>query len=476
MIALLDFLAQGEPYIKEGFGQSDAFGKTGLHPLGLVVLLSCAATALLARRRYAALPLLFVAALIPPGQRLVIATLDFDFVRLNVLFAWARIAMRGEARGFRLRGIDYAVLAWGLIALISRTALKGSVPVNQLGNAFDLIGIHFTLRIFFRSWTDLDQFTGLVARLSLPVFVLFLFEHRTGTNLFSFMGGVGPEIIAREGRMRCQGPFPHPILAGYFWAALFPLVAARASGGRDRIAGLCGSVAILGIVYFSGSSTPVLGVACSVMALASYPLRRYMRFVRWGALFGVVGLHMVMKAPVWHLLGRVGVVGGSTGYHRFKLIDATINNFGEWWLMGTLSTAHWGRQLFDLTNQYVAVGVTGGVGALAAFIAVIMFGYGHVGGSLRAAGADRYRSRMAWGFGCSIFAQMMMLIAVSITFSAANLVAWFAPLAMAATGAPGRKTRVVRSRAVASGAAPVAPSSRRGDLAGPAARGLPRSS
>ena len=84
-------------------------------------------------------------------------------------------------------------------------------------------------------------------------------------------------------------------------------------------------------------------------------------------------LQLVMKAPVWFLIGRVGVVGGSDGYHRAYLIDRCIYNFWNWWLLGTKSTNAWAsadNHLFDVTNQYVATAADGGLLALTNWVGV----------------------------------------------------------------------------------------------------------
>ena len=77
-----------------------------------------------------------------------------------------------------------------------------------------------------------------------------------------------------------------------------------------------------------------------------------------------------MKAPVWNLVARVGVVSGSTGYHRYRLIDQAIRHFPEWALLGSRGTSHWGQGLQDVTNQYILEGVTGGLATLILFCAV----------------------------------------------------------------------------------------------------------
>ena len=85
----------------------------------------------------------------------------------------------------------------------------------------------------------------------------------------------------------------------------------------------------------------------------------------------IVCLHIAMKAPVWHLISRINLIGGSTGWHRYNLIDKAIRHFGEWMLLGCRDTADWGTGLEDITNQYVLEGVNGGFVTLVIFLIII---------------------------------------------------------------------------------------------------------
>lgn len=138
-----------------------------------------------------------------------------------------------------------------------------------------------------------------------------------------------------------------------------------------------------------------------------------MRTIRWLLLLSVVGLHIVMKAPVWHLISRVGIVGGSTGWQRFALIDHFIGSFGEWWLMGTSSTVHWGLDMFDVANEYVLEGVQGGLLTFGLFLGVIGKSFGSVGRLWRSCRSDRYRVRLAWALGVSLLVHCLCFIGVS---------------------------------------------------------------
>jgi hypothetical protein len=159
-----------------------------------------------------------------------------------------------------------------------------------------------------------------------------------------------------------------------------------------------------------------------------------MKTLRWGVFGTLVALHLVMKGPVWHLISRIDLVGGSTGYHRYNLIDQTIHRFGEWWLFGTYSTAHWGWFLFDTANMYVNEAVRGGLVTLLLFVAVLVMAFRGVGKILAESKDDRGRYLFAWALGVALFAHCMMFIAVS--YFGQIIVVWYLLLAAIASLAP----------------------------------------
>ena len=133
-----------------------------------------------------------------------------------------------------------------------------------------------------------------------------------------------------------------------------------------------------------------------------------------------------MKAPVWHLISRVDLVGGSTGYHRFNLIDKFIHNFGEWWLVGTSDTAHWAYGLVDVANQFVAQGVRGGLSGFVSFIAVLTIAYKHNGRVLRRVRRSMPRSVYAYAIGITLLTHIAMFFGISY-FGQIEVV-WYATL------------------------------------------------
>ena len=375
--------------------------------------------------------MIVMACFVASAQRLVLLDLDFNLLRLMLLFGWARILLRGENRGFVWKPLDLTIVLWLLCGTAIYTILHGTLDafINRLGWAYDAAGMYFLFRCLIRTWSDVEDIIIGFAWVSIPVAGAFVLEHFTGRNMFSIFGGV-PEITAvRQDRLRCQGAFSHPILAGCFWASLIPLFAALWwRGGHARAWSVIGVTSSLVIVIMCASATPVIAVALGLVAAAFFPLRRWMAFARWGILASLVGLHLLMNAPIWHLISRITLVGGNTGWHRYYLIDQAIKHVGEWGFIGTKSTSHWGWGLADVTNEYVLVGVRGGLLTLILFVAIIALSFRAVGRLLAQSAPDRFRTVMTWALGASLFVHCMNYIAVS--YFGQIIIVWYMLLAI----------------------------------------------
>jgi hypothetical protein len=405
--------------------------QTTLHPLGLLMVVVCGITMLAVPRRYALWPMIVMACLVAPAQRLVVLTLDFNMLRLMVIFGWLRILSRREHVGFRWNTLDSLLLLWSAVQTVTYTLQQSSFGalVNRLGVSFDAVGMYFIFRCLIRSWPDAISVVRGFMWLSLPVLAAFLLEHRTGRNLFAFFGGVPEITLVREGRMRCQGAYPHAIIAGGFWATMMPLIVAmwwQRHVARWLV--VSAATACVVIVFTCASSTPVLALASGAIGAAFFPLRRSMKAITIGAAGSLVALHFIMEAPVWHLIARVSAVGGSTGYHRYKLIDRAIENFSEWWLVGTRSTAHWGWGMQDVANQYVYEGVTGGFATLAVFVAIIVVSFKFIGRAVQASEHDRRRLILSWALGVSLWVHCMVFVGIS--YFGQIVMIWYLTLAL----------------------------------------------
>ena len=405
-------------------------GATTLHPLGLAAVLLLGTAMLLLERRYAVWTMIIMACFVSSAQRIVVTTLDFDLMRLMVLFGFLRLVLKGETQGFQWRPMDFAIICFALGHIAFGLIRVGpSILVNKLGFAYDVIGLYFLFRCLVRDLNDVKTIVLGFSLIAIPVAVAFAIERATARNVFSVFGGVSPITAMREGRLRCQGAFAHPILAGIFWVSLLPLIVAQWwDGGRKRWVAVGGTLAALVVVFSCNSATPLTGVMFAVIGALAYCLRWYMWWVRWGFVALVVGLHLSMKAPVWHLISRIDLVGGS-GYHRYMLIDGAIRHLHEWWLIGSrVGTEHWGYGMFDVTNTYVVQGLHGGLGLLGIFILLLALAFRGVGRSWRHRVASGVDVLWCWALGVSLFIHVTGFIAIAY-FGQINML-WYLLLAM----------------------------------------------
>ncbi len=398
--------------------------------MGVSALLFLGALLLLLPRRYAMVPMVLLACFIPAAQRILVFTIDFSFLRILVVVGWFRLVLRNELSDFRWNRLDTMVTAWKVIGTVVFVVAHGSLSafIFRCGGAFDSCGLYFFFRCVLRNWKDIKLLIATFIVCSFPVAVIFCIERATGHNAFSVFGGVPATTFIRDGRLRCQGAYSHPIMAGCFWVGAIPWMVAYAREGRKWFAG-AGLVAALVVVLNCASSTPVLALCFAVLGLLLYFVRAWRRVLRWGLLAALVTLHLVMEAPVWHLISRVNVVGGSTGYHRFMIMDATINNFSEWWLLGETDVMRWGvSNMRDMTNAYVVEAVQGGLITLALFVIMISVAFGMVGKSLQSCEDDRTRRFVIWCIGVSLLVHVCVFFAV--TYFGKTIMMWYLSLAM----------------------------------------------
>jgi hypothetical protein len=209
---------------------------------------------------------------------------------------------------------------------------------------------------------------------------------------------------------------------------------------------LAGAASAAIITITSASSTPILAFGAGILGIALWPLRNHLRILRWGMVAILAVLHLTMKAPVWFLVARVDLVGGSSGFHRAMLIDQFITHFFDWWLIGTNSNGNWGWDMWDTCNQFVTEGYTGGVATFACFIILLWLCFSRLGKARRASRKDKKIERFYWLLGVTLFSHVVAFF--GIVYFDQTRVAWFALLAMiTAVTAPVRALASVREDA-----------------------------
>lgn len=388
-----------------------------IDPVGVVATLLAVFGVFAGSRTRAMIVFAALICFMAPGQRITLAGLDFTPLRVVIISAWIRVLLRGEQQAFRWMAQDYLVIGAAIVPTIAYAILRGGgmdVIANRAGQLLDTAAVYFLFRMLVRDARDVRNWFATLAVLAIPVACVIAVEWSTGRNLFAFLGGVPDITLVREGRLRCQGAFPHPILAGIFWASVLPVFAACAwIEPANRLRWVIALAAGLAIVVFSASSTPVSAVMIGAIALVMYPCRAWLPALRWVLLGVVVLLHVLMEKGVLHVFARLDIVGGSTGWHRYYLSQSAIDNLGDWWLLGTLSTGRWGNNLGDVTNQYILEGVRGGLAATLLLVASIVIAFRSCGRFIRRARYNKPASIFAYSVGAAVLVHAVTFWGVS---------------------------------------------------------------
>ncbi|RYD79344.1 MAG: hypothetical protein EOP84_13140 [Verrucomicrobiaceae bacterium] len=377
---------------------------------------------LCSNRRNATIALLATALIVPLGQQILVMGLHFRFARILILIGVLRVLLRGEARTLRLTKVDRLFIGWALVTL-SCGIFRGP-KAETFGMAYDALGAYFLFRVWVGNLQHLQGHLRTLTGLLMIMAVCMAIELATQRNLFFMFGGV-PEISAvRDGRLRCQGPFRHPILAGTFAAAMFPLVVGLWFGARrDRPRAVAGMVSSILCTYAAASSGALLTLLGAIVGFCLWPMRSKMHLIRRGIVASIMIMAILMTPPVWFIIGRISEITGGTGWHRSHLIDQAITHIGEWWLIGTSYTAHWASDPYtilavdpnnmDITNHYVAQATTGGALGLGLFLLMLATCYRTIGRAVRAGKNRRLHPKVAWALGVSLFANCVAFISVS---------------------------------------------------------------
>ncbi len=403
--------------------------------LGICITIFLGALILFLPKRYALAPLIIGACYITLGQKVVIATLDFHALRILIVFGWLRLVIRGEVYSIKLNIVDKAIILWIISSVVIYTLARQNLGalINRFGLAFNALGLYFMFRLLIK---DLDDFVLLLKIISIviiPLAVVMVFESKTGKNVFSIFGGV-PEISeVRYGRVRCQGPFRHPILAGTFGATLIPLFVSlwwRQEGKRYAVVGTAAAAVIM---FTTASSGPLLTSLIGIIGIMMWRVRKHMKIIRWGILCSLLFLHTFMNAPVYYIFAHIGSLVGGGGWYRSYLIDQAISHIDEWWLLGSKNTSHWMPFQItdfksDITNQFIGEGVNGGLITLILFIIIIVNSFRLIGRTLQTLEDEQViRQKTIWLLGVSLVVHVASFISVS--YFDQVIVSWFLLLA-----------------------------------------------
>jgi hypothetical protein len=374
--------------------------------------LVCAALAqFVLPRRLIALPLLMIFAWIPRAQVLELGDVKLTAFRLIIALGLMRVTVRREKLASGLTSMDLVWVLWAVCMIGTWTLHTSNDLAFRVGLVWDYLGAYFLLRYALSSYDDIERLFVAFCLVLVPVALLMAIEREVGANPFGSLGGLATQW--REGKFRAAGPFAHPILAGTVGATCL-LMSFSLWRRRHGLAYL-GLVTGGAIVYASASSGPMMLTAFGICGLALWKYRSQLKTIRWALLLVVLFLQVAMNDPVYYLMAKIDVVGGSTGWHRSRLIQVALEHFDEWWLAGTDYTAHWmptgiqaNDQHTDITNHFLAMGVMGGLPLLITFALAILLTLRRVDREvLGTCNSEKHEQFLAWAVGALIVAHSM---------------------------------------------------------------------
>jgi hypothetical protein len=411
--------------------------QSGLHvtyltPIGVVFTALMCLLLLVVPRRFSVLPILLTACYMTFGEQIIVLGLHFTILRVLVVVGYVRVMFRREYPPQNWHRLDRAVALWSVASITFFTILWGSpaATINRLGVAVDTAGLYFLFRIMIRDVSDILSACNALALSLVPLALCMGMELLSGgRNPFSVLGGVPAISEVRDGVVRCQGPFGHPILAGTFGAVWVPVYVGLWRANRNRLLAVVGLASCTAITLLAGSSGPILTYCAGLVATVMWIARKHMRTVRWATVILILGLQCFMNDPVWFIFARINVLSGSTGWHRSNLIDQTIRHFGEWWICGSKAAGEWGIYAGDITNQYILEGLDGGIITMALFVTIVVTGFSTLGRAMKQKSDNsRLPDTLIWAIGAGLFAHFMTFWSVS--YFDQNVVNFYLLLAM----------------------------------------------
>lgn len=419
-----------EEVIKFGGGSSDSY----VTPISLVALIITLLLISFVARKDMIVAVLWFGLLIPAVQQFYVAGVHVFLFRIVILVGLIRLKYSKESSpesvlfASKWNAIDTSFSLYVIIQSISfilRYQELGAF-INQAGYIWDTLGGYFLMRLLIVDHEDIERALKCLSYIFSLIAVGMLIEQVYLINIFGQLGGhLVPE--PRGTGFRSIGPFQHTLAAGTAGATAVPLFFYIWYRSKQWFALALGLIASTIMTITSHSSTPLFAYVAGIIALLAWPVRKRMRHIRLTAVFTIVMLHLVMKAPVWFLIARIDLTGSSSSYHRANLIDKFIKNFSDWWLIGTRQSYSWGWDLWDIQNLFVSAGLGGGIAGLICFIAIFVYGYSMVGNASKGE-IDNKQERCLWAIGAALFSFMVAFIGVNL-FDQLRLI-WFTLLAI----------------------------------------------
>lgn len=388
-----------------------------MNPTFLSIATILVVAQILLPRRYAFAPLLISACHIGTVEFLG----ELSLPRLLVLVGLGRAVMTGNFRFSFSNVVDRCAVAFAAAALLTAGAhnTDHNFFFSNIGLILNVCGSYLYGRAYLQGigwWRDLARISIIVG---VPLALLMTYEVAAGQNPYSVLGINSGGVHIRDGEIRASGPFRHAILAGTAGAVLLPLCLIL---WRDqRVLAVVGIAASLTIVFTSTSSGPVVAALAAGGLLWCWRKREHISNLKWAIPLGIIALSLYMDRPFYYIIDSIDFTGGSTGWHRARLIEMGMEHLGEWWLAGTDFTRHWmptgvswNPDHTDITNYYLHLGVIGGLPLMLSLIAMIWFSFRSLFRFIPLnSDVQRPQDFALWCLGCSLAAHALSFISIS---------------------------------------------------------------
>ncbi len=343
-------------------------------------------------------------------------------VRIIILCGLARITFSGTLTLKPQSALDKTFYVFSVVALLVSMAPRLDIPspLNQnLGLILNVHGTYLYGRNLLNGEDIIQRFAKALVIISLPLALFVTLEQRSGRNYYKPLGARSEYSMARLDKNRALGPFQHAILSGTAGAVVIPfgLLLWR----RNKKLSLLGMASGGAIVIASASSGPVAASIATGACICVWPFRRKLTLIQRVGLAAAIVAHFVSSRGIWYLMARIDLVGGSTGYHRARLIDSAIGDLHRWWFVGTdftrtwmFSGVSWSPRHTDITNYYIQFGVTGGLGLMLSFIAALFLAYKYCGERIRATNFEASETNFSiWCVGAALTANTISFFSIA---------------------------------------------------------------
>lgn len=390
-----------------------------MNAAALVFVVLNSGAILLLPRRWVTIPLLATCCYMSVGLGIELGSISLPIFRIVLAFGIFRVILRREAFPGPLNAVDKLMITmgiWLVFASFFHEQLPGSGLQFTTGVVVEIVSIYFLTRIWCRDLSDLFSIIEVVAWLLVPVAVAMVAEHVLKINFFAVLGDLSGQVYVRDGKIRAQGPFQHPILAGTVGAVCFPLMVGIWQ--RHRLSSVVGMTASAVMVFASTSSGPLMSLLLGAAAIVLWKRRSWLPAIRWSFIILYIFAELLMSRPAYYLISKIDLTGSSTSWYRSRLIESAFEHLSEWWLFGADITAHWmpiplnSRQA-DLTNYYIYIGTLGGLPALLIMVAIFWRCFKWVGRGVVTTSAMPQWQFMIWCLGAALFAHAATSISVA---------------------------------------------------------------